>query len=65
MTLSKTQKQRLQKAKKYQAEIIKLLDSKGWEVVVAEGGAVVKNPNDPQPYKYWFIMPFVGSKRSE
>lgn len=61
MALTQKTKQRLKSAPKYQQEIIKLLDSKGWDVILASGGAVVRDPNDPQPYKYWFIMPFLGS----
>lgn len=48
---------------KIHQEILKKLDKNGWDLIMIGGDMVIRNQNDPQPYKYWYVIPFLGSNK--
>ena len=62
-SLTEDTKSKLQ-PKPHHREAIKVLKKHGWDVIAIGGDIITKNVNDPQPYKYWYIIPFLGSNKS-
>ena len=52
------------KPKAHHREALKILKKHGWDVIAIGGDMITKNVNDPQPYKYWYIIPFLGSNKT-
>ena len=43
--------------------VLKQLDSKGWDLICMGGDFVTKNLQDDKPYKYWYVVPFLGGNK--
>jgi hypothetical protein len=61
--MKKTENDLINELEEPRKAIVKFLKKHGWKIFLVGDTGVVRNPNNPLKYNYWFTMSFVGGKK--